>query len=896
MKKMKNAQDSHQNCANGKKAKKLIKKAASVVNSIPRIGVMIPVFNRGDRYVDFIWNNFIKQTYPNKKLFVCRNNLNGYRSKEQLDKYQRASKKWQQKQAENPHLLKYWEQEDFQGLGHKRNIMLQEMIKPDHECDYIAMFDDDDVYASNYLIEMFNYFQQNPKVQLVNFGDFLGIQVLGNPVNLKNPNSHEDGALLQELEGSRAFLEVLPDQKASKSSIEQNKWHVHSRGNVLPSGFGFSFIFKSSIIRNQKLKIRFGENSLKRSGEEDVLYKGVKKHFGAESILDLPLSQSLKLAAHLENGHNISGDTFVFHFPSEHRVVVPRPLSFVPTEILQFLRSFHPSKAVKKWAATVYELRYRLPYHPTMTFVANVDQTIAFAKLWIQESNWKYPTWIRDSEWFVPPIQKPIPGGQDIPIEGTIPQYPFKISDDYSKPAFEECPQRSLVIVPRSHLEYDDKVKKQLEALQKQSLKDKSIIIPKGHGIKIGETWPNKSPEIIGYKKMARQLDLRSVCRGTSCLLIWNSKMIHQGTKSLLKGTSVEEGSFVPPLLIPSVFPMEATKAWRAHLEKEGYVVIRDILGESMDSYLRLLLSDINNVNPKAKLQSLDEVQDLNHLGLQRRGLLYTLGFPHGKFAWAIRQNSRVRDVWRDLFQTQELMGSVDVPAISCNETSFKIASKETHDEWLHWDQNALLEPVGRQKMFQSMVYLFPDETSSVGGSKWERIAMVLCMVPQAYRRSVPSEKTLLALSITGESSNHWPQIGYANYGWNGIRMEEMKEKFPHLTNQEIISRYSQRFISEQQLREKGWKRMYADLHPGLTKSELLRYVRKLNVHRDPFSTTVKQLKEILCITDYKTLKENLTLEDLREIVHPRVKDYVGFVADSGEESVTRSRISHLSS
>ena len=845
----------------------------------PRIGVMVPVFYRGDRYVNFIWKNFRKQSYPNKKLFVCRCKHDNDSLPEFAHHYHQAKSGWCAKQEAYPQLLKFWEQKSTPvgGLGRKRNLMLQEMLKQEHGLDYIAAFDDDNVYASNYLTEMYSYFEQNDEVQLVNFHDFLGIQIIGAPVDLKSPGNERNGVLLQALEGSRAFLEALPNHEPPEKSQLQNKWYVHTFGGVLPSGFGFSFVYRASLCR--RLGIQYGEDSERRSGEEDVLYTAVKEHFGDHRIVDLPISRSLELAAHMENGENIAGDWWEFRFPAKHWVTVPRPLSFVSTEILQFLKDYHPDEAIKTWAETAYLVKRRYPLDRTMTFVANQQETRKFAESWQQSSNWTPPAWETKSEWFVPPVGKPIPGGQDIPIEAQVPpQY----NCDNSRPPFEDRTQRSLVVVPRSHLEYEYRAKRQLEFLQAQSVSDPSITIPTRHGVKILETWALGSPEIIEYEQRARQLDLRSVCQGTSCMLVWNSAMIHQGTRSLRIGTPIEDGAFVPLLLTPCVFPVSVADAWRAHLETEGYVVLHDVLGERMDDCLKCLLEDINNVNPSAKLRTLDEVEDAKHLGLPRRGLLYTLGFPHGEFAWAIRQDPNVLKVWKDLYETEEVIGSTDVPSVTCSESDSQIANSESHDEWLHWDQNALQEPVGRQKMFQSMVYLFPDETSKVGGSSWDRIAMVVCMVPVDYKRDIRSEKTLLALAITGEASNHWPQIVSANYGWNGMRREQIKyieEKYPYLSQQEIETMYCDRVIPAQVIEEKRWERLYPKLDPNLTDDDLRQYIEKLKRCNVRGRVTNEELRRILSSSDYQTLRDNLDLEDLRRIVHPRVKNYVRFVA-----------------
>lgn len=43
---------------------------------------------------------------------------------------------------------------------------------------------------------------------------------------------------------------------------------------------------------------------------------------------------------------------------------------------------------------------------------------------------------------------------------------------------------------------------------------------------------------------------------------------------------------------------------------------------------------------------------------------------------------------------------------------------------------------------------------------RWNRIASVICMIPVHYGRIKKAEASLLALTVTGEASNHWPQTG----------------------------------------------------------------------------------------------------------------------------------------
>lgn len=835
-----------------------------------RVGVMLPCYCRGDRFASFIWENFIKQTYPNKKLFVCRSE----RPEDQASSgdAQRARHWWKLKQAEHPDQLMYWEQKGSYSLGQKRNRILEEMLKPEHGCDYIATFDDDDVYSAAYLEVMVGILEADPQVQLVNFCDFLRIQTSGVPVGFEDPTVMEDGRLVQALEGSRAFLETLPGERASRKSRQSDKWYVNTSGGVLPSGFGFSFVYRASAVRGNGAEIRYGVTD-ERSGEEDVLYRGIENVFGPDAIVDLPISRSLPLAAHMENGHNISGDTSIFHFPSEHRVVIPRPLSFVPQEFLAFLGAHHPSKGTRNWAATVWELRSRRPTHRTLTWVANRQATRALVAVWQDRANWEPPRWRCQSPWFVPPPQEGDDAGQDIPAEAEVPDPPWYVPEEGVP--IEHNPQRSLVVVPGSHLEYWDRAARQLKELQRRAQADPTIVVPKGHGVKIWETWARNSPQVTEYEQRARQLDLRSMCQGTSCILLWNSATAHQGTRSLEHGTKILEGAFVPPLIAPRVFAPSEVAEWRSHLASEGYVVLRDILGADMERFLAFLLEDIRRINPEAKLESLDDVEE-SHLGLSRRGLLYNLGFPHGKFAWAIRQDSRVREVWEALYETSAVMGSADVPALTRSEQGPTFVDSKSHDQWLHWDQNALEEPVGTQTMFQSMVYLFPEATSHIGGSTWDRIAMVLCMIPCSYGRSVLSEKTLLALAITGEASNHWPQLGNANCGWNGLRVEQIRNG---TSREEIKALLAERSFSVEQMNQLGWSRLFPKLSPKLDDTELRGIVAILEGDSIPSTAGREELKERLGSLDYKRLRDGLSLTALRRIVHPQVRDYLGFVA-----------------
>lgn len=381
-----------------------------------RIGVLVPVFYRGDRFTEFVWHKFAHQTYSDKTLFVCRNRHAFDSIAPYSEDYRAARQRWQELQEAHPDFLRYWEQENYSGLGNKRNQMLEEALQDRYECKYIATFDDDDVYSRHYLAMAQELLASDSRIKLVKFRDLLGIQINGTPTRLEETSRYTEEDLAAELEASRAFTERISHCEASR---ESNRWHIHTRGGVLPSGFGFSFVMDADILRADP-SLRYGECSGVRSGEEDVLYRRIEEKFGPEAIVSLPISTSWRMAAHMEGPTNISGDMAVFHFPAEHYVAIPRPLTFVSDEILQFLATYHPDVAVRRWANAVSDLRHRHPLHASLTAVQNVDRTLKLSELWQQESNWREPSWISTSPWFRPPVGLPF-GGQDIPIDAHLP-------------------------------------------------------------------------------------------------------------------------------------------------------------------------------------------------------------------------------------------------------------------------------------------------------------------------------------------------------------------------------------------------------------------------------------------------------------------------------------------
>ncbi|CAE7861071.1 PRMT7, partial [Symbiodinium sp. KB8] len=216
---------------------------------------------------------------------------------------------------------------------------------------------------------------------------------------------------------------------------------------------------------------------------------------------------------------------------------------------------------------------------------------------------------------------------------------------------------------------------------------------------------------------------------------------VHQGHTNGALPTSSRAPLWDPPVLAPKFF--STGDNWRAFLKEEGYAVLSDVLpGDAVAEALKLLLEDLQMLSPE--LRSLDEVRE-HHLprSAAANDLRSSAGLCHGNFAWFLRCRPEVTQLFEAMFDLPEgapLIGSVDVVALAPPGSS-KTAGKQ----WLHLDYTP---PQGT--IWQACLQLFP-RTEKLG-SRWERIALMICKAPAAWAApSVP--RMLLAACVTGSAS-----------------------------------------------------------------------------------------------------------------------------------------------
>lgn len=279
-------------------------------------------------------------------------------------------------------------------------------------------------------------------------------------------------------------------------------------------------------------------------------------------------------------------------------------------------------------------------------------------------------------------------------------------------------PFRTLVVVPRSHADGSyTRLRGKSSGERKVNLQDTSII------------------------SRAVQLDLRpdDSSPHESLFIAWDSRVVHQGHTH-----RPGDNGWDPPLLRPPLFHLE-DPAWKASLQEEGFIVIKDPLtSDEVEKALEHLLADLQLLNPG--LRSLEEVRE-KHLpsAASANDLRTGGGLSHGNFAWFLRCRPQVSRIFESLFGLPEgaaMTGSVDCVALAPPGCS---SSRRHSKQWLHLDYTP---PQGT--IWQACIQLFPRDFSH--GKGWERIAAMVCKAPASWT-SDEARHALLACCVTGTTS-----------------------------------------------------------------------------------------------------------------------------------------------
>lgn len=146
-----------------------------------------------------------------------------------------------------------------------------------------------------------------------------------------------------------------------------------------------------------------------------------------------------------------------------------------------------------------------------------------------------------------------------------------------------------------------------------------------------------------------------------------------------------------------------------------GFVVVEGILDKSeQDEGEKLIYDDLLNIIDKTQTydtrlnKPIQDVIDgkkhwpINSIpGIVSKGFITTRGIPQGKFAWKMRTNEKVRDLFKLLHNSDDLVVGTDV-------VFFNTENKKTQSTnmWPHADQNIDVKS-GSENSYQGILYVW---------------------------------------------------------------------------------------------------------------------------------------------------------------------------------------------
>lgn len=130
----------------------------------------------------------------------------------------------------------------------------------------------------------------------------------------------------------------------------------------------------------------------------------------------------------------------------------------------------------------------------------------------------------------------------------------------------------------------------------------------------------------------------------------------------------------------PPTFDKANVADWKAFLEKEGYVVIHDMIATNAD-LLEQFKTDWINVSPKFDFDDKTTWGIKNTPMIYNKGVAVFNGFGNSEFMWKLRLNSDIQSLFKHIHSTDDLVVSLD-------GFSVFLSSKQKSKSWLHVDQH----------------------------------------------------------------------------------------------------------------------------------------------------------------------------------------------------------------
>ena len=174
------------------------------------------------------------------------------------------------------------------------------------------------------------------------------------------------------------------------------------------------------------------------------------------------------------------------------------------------------------------------------------------------------------------------------------------------------------------------------------------------------------------------------------------------------------------PNLKPALFSLADSANWSAHLEREGYVVIENIVSDEVNQKALVQFKhDWKTVTPNFDWEDTSTWTSANSPMVWGKSSAMFNGFGQSGFVWLLRTQPAIHEAFSKIYNTQEL-------AVALDGFSVFISPKQKSKVWLHQDQRAS----DRRLSVQGAVNLKP-----VG----EHDAGFVC-VPKSHITHTPAE------------------------------------------------------------------------------------------------------------------------------------------------------------
>lgn len=132
----------------------------------------------------------------------------------------------------------------------------------------------------------------------------------------------------------------------------------------------------------------------------------------------------------------------------------------------------------------------------------------------------------------------------------------------------------------------------------------------------------------------------------------------------------------------PELFDIENDNAWKEHLDREGYVVLRNILSsEKKQECFNTFKRDWNKVTPNFNFEDKTTWNIKNCPLMFGKGMAVYKGFGQSNFMWSLRTDSNIKSIFEKIFNERELVCSMD-------GFSVFVSKEQKSKPWLHIDQN----------------------------------------------------------------------------------------------------------------------------------------------------------------------------------------------------------------